>query len=80
MKYTYDPIADAVNIIFKKGTVAKTQEVVPGIMIDFDKKGAPLYIEILDARKRFAGHTLQKARLASMRHSKKQIYELLPVK
>lgn len=54
MNYTYDPRADAVNITFKKGKVAETREIAPGVMVDFDKKGAPLYLEILDVGKRFA--------------------------
>lgn len=54
MKYTYDQVADAINIVFQSGKVSETREVAPGVMIDFDKKGTPLYLEILDARKRFA--------------------------
>lgn len=53
INYTYDPMADAMSITLKKGKVEKTEEVAPGVLIDFDKKGTPLYIEILDARKRF---------------------------
>lgn len=53
INYTYDPVADAMSITLKKGRVERTEEVAPGVLIDFDKKGTPLYIEILDARKRF---------------------------
>lgn len=53
MKYTYDPMADAINITFKKGKVAETKEVAEGVILDLDKVGAPLYLEILNVRKRF---------------------------
>lgn len=53
MKYTYDPMADAINIIFKKGKVAETKEVAEGVLLDVDKGGTPLYLEILNVRQRF---------------------------
>ena len=53
MKSTYDPLADAVSVTFKKGKVAETKEVSPGVFLDLDKSGTPLYLEVLDASKRF---------------------------
>lgn len=53
MDITYDPIADALNIVFKRGSVAHTKEVSNGVLLDIDKNGAPLYLEILNASKRF---------------------------
>jgi len=47
MKITYDKVTDALNIVLKKGIVGKTLEVSPEIFVDFDKKGTPLYIEII---------------------------------
>lgn len=49
MEITYDPKADALNIIFKDGEVAKTVEIAPKINLDLDKKGKPLYLEIIRA-------------------------------
>lgn len=49
MEITYDPKADALNITFKKGRVAKTVEIAPEINLDLDKKGKPLYLEIIGA-------------------------------
>lgn len=49
MEITYDPKADALNITFKKGKVAKTVEIAPEINLDLDKKGNPLYLEIIGA-------------------------------
>ena len=78
MKYTYDPMADAINITFKKGKVAETREVAPGIMIDFDKKGTPLYLEVLDASRRFAKKsTLSEVEFQPMRYSRRQMRELI---
>lgn len=53
MNITYDPVADALNIVFRKGRVAETKEVSEGILLDVDKKENPLYLEVLDASKRF---------------------------
>lgn len=53
MKSTYDPLADAVSVTFKKGKVSETKEVSSGVLLDLDKNGTPLYLEILDASKRF---------------------------
>ena len=53
MKYTYDPMADAINITLQKGRVADTMEIAQGVLLDVDKNKQPLYLEILDVRKRF---------------------------
>ncbi len=49
MEITYDSKADALNITFKKGRIAKTVEIAPEINLDLDKKNAPLYLEIIGA-------------------------------
>ncbi|MDP3771803.1 MAG: DUF2283 domain-containing protein [bacterium] len=68
MNYSYDPVADAVNLTFKRGKVAETREIAPGIMVDLDSKGIPLYVEILDASKRFSKkHTRKEGVLKSVR-------------
>ena len=53
MKATYDPLADAVSITFKKGKVYETKEVGKGVLMDVDKNDTPLYLEILNASRRF---------------------------
>ncbi|MBI3420640.1 MAG: DUF2283 domain-containing protein [Candidatus Sungbacteria bacterium] len=53
MKYTYDPMADAINITLQKGRVAETMEIAHGVLLDVDKNKQPLYLEILEVRKRF---------------------------
>lgn len=47
MKISYDKEADALNIVLKTGPVDKTVEVSSEIFLDLDKKGNPLYLEIL---------------------------------
>ncbi|MDO8518262.1 MAG: DUF2283 domain-containing protein [bacterium] len=49
MKITYDKRVDALNVSLRSGTVSKTLEVAPEIMIDIDKSGRTLNIEILGA-------------------------------
>jgi len=53
MKISYDKEADALNIEFKTGSVDKTTELSPLIFLDLDKKGNPLYLEIIGASERF---------------------------
>ena len=49
MEITYDSKADALNLTFKKGKVAKTVEISPEINLDLDKENKPLYLEIIGA-------------------------------
>jgi uncharacterized protein YuzE len=48
MKIEYDPKADAMYIRMRAGTVAESDEVRPGLVIDFDEDGRVLGIEMLD--------------------------------
>ncbi|NBY70501.1 MAG: DUF2283 domain-containing protein [Betaproteobacteria bacterium] len=48
MKIEYDPKADAMYIRLKAGTVAESDEVRPGVLLDFDAEGKVLGIEMLD--------------------------------
>jgi len=49
MEITYDSKADALNITFKEGKIAKTVEIAPEINLDLDKKNTPLSLEIIGA-------------------------------
>lgn len=49
MEITYDSQADALSISFKKGEVSKTIELSPEVILDVDKNGAPIYLEIIGA-------------------------------
>ena len=48
MKIEYDPKADAMYIRLLAGEVAESDEVRPGIVLDFDIDGRVLGIEMLD--------------------------------
>lgn len=52
MRITYDKRANALNISIRPGTVAKTVEVAPEVLLDIDKKGRTLNLEILGAREK----------------------------
>ena len=51
MKITYDKIADAMYVTLKKGRVAKTEEISPNVIVDHDRGGSVLGVEILCASK-----------------------------
>lgn len=57
MKTSYDPEADAMFLWFgpEERISARTQEVAPGVMLDFDEDGRVIGIEVLDVRERMKG-------------------------
>ncbi len=58
MKMQFDPKVDAVYIELAKGTYNTTRKVSDSILVDEDRKGKILGIEILDASKRLKAHEL----------------------
>jgi uncharacterized protein YuzE len=52
MKITYDPEVDVLRIIFSSAPIEESDEEKPGIILDFDKGGNVVAMEILDASKR----------------------------
>ena len=50
MKIEYDASVDALVIQLREGKYAGSDEVAPNVIMDFDEDGAPLAIEILNAR------------------------------
>lgn len=56
MRTSYDPEADAMFVFFApEGTKStNTQEVAPGVLLDFDEAGNVIGIEVLDVRDRIA--------------------------
>ena len=52
MKITYDPEVDVMRIIFSNAPIEESDEEKPGIILDFDKGGNVVAMEILDASKR----------------------------
>lgn len=51
MKVRYDPKVDAVYIELAKGVYKESRKISDSIIVDEDKKGKVLGIEILDAKK-----------------------------
>ena len=49
MQITYDKEVDALNVSLRPGIVSRTLEIAPEILLDVDKKGNPLYLEIIGA-------------------------------
>jgi uncharacterized protein YuzE len=54
IRTTYDPEADAMFIRFAADGVpsVRTEEIAPGVMVDFDQSGVLIGIEVLDVRAR----------------------------
>lgn len=52
MKVTYDTVADAMNVTFREGRVARTVVLAPEVNLDVDMRGRPLHLEILGAQEK----------------------------
>jgi uncharacterized protein YuzE len=57
MKTSYDPEADAFAAWFAPEGINsdRTEEVAPGVFVDFDATGNAIGIEVLSVRRRVAG-------------------------
>ncbi len=49
MKITYDPDVDVLRIVFSNAPIDESDEERPGVILDFDKDGNVVGMEILDA-------------------------------
>ena len=52
MKIIYDPEVDVLRLIFSSAVIEESDEEKPGIILDFDKDGNVVGMEILDASRR----------------------------
>ena len=52
MKVTYDPEVDVVRILFNSTSIEESDETKPGVVLDYDKEGNVVGMEILNASKR----------------------------
>jgi len=52
MKITYDPDVDVVRIVLNNAAIEESDEDKPGVILDYDKDGNIVGLEILDASKR----------------------------
>jgi uncharacterized protein YuzE len=52
MKVTYEAEVDVLRILFSNAPIEESDEEKPGVIIDYDKDGNVMGMEILDATKR----------------------------
>ncbi len=52
MKITYDPEVDVLRIVLNNAEIEESDEEKPGVILDYDKDGNIVGLEILDASKR----------------------------
>jgi len=52
MKIIYDQEVDVLRIIFSNAPIEESDEEKPGIILDFDKSGNVVGMEVLDASQR----------------------------
>lgn len=52
MRLDYDPEVDALYLRLSESPVLDSEEVRPGIILDFDEQGRVVGVEVLDASKR----------------------------
>ncbi|MCO6048571.1 DUF2283 domain-containing protein [Mesorhizobium sp. RP14(2022)] len=58
-KLEYDPNADAAYLRFSRETIIDSEEVSPGIVLDFDEAGLLVGMEVLDATRKLSPTVLQ---------------------
>ena len=54
MKTSYDPDADALYLRFADAMIVESEEVAPGIILDFDAERRIVAVEVLDTRRHLA--------------------------
>jgi len=52
MRITYDPEVDVLRVVFSGAKIQESDEDKPGVVLDYDKDGNVVGIEILNASKR----------------------------
>jgi uncharacterized protein YuzE len=52
MKVTYDPETDTLRLLFGSAQIEESDEDKPGVILDYDKDGNIVGLEILNASKR----------------------------
>ena len=65
MKVTYDPEVDVVRILFNSTPIEESDETRPGVVLDYDKDGNVVGMEILNASKRMENPRMVEYAIAS---------------
>ena len=52
MKVTYDPEVDVLRIVFRDVPIEESDEDKPGVILDYDKEGNIVGLEVLNASQR----------------------------
>ena len=52
MKVTYDPEVDVLRILFRDVAIEESDEDKPGVILDYDKEGNVVGMEVLNASQR----------------------------
>jgi uncharacterized protein YuzE len=52
MKVTYDPEVDVLRIVFRDIAIEESDEDKPGVILDYDKEGNIVGLEVLNASQR----------------------------
>jgi uncharacterized protein YuzE len=52
VKVTYDPEVDVLRILFTSAAIEESDEEKPGIILDYDRDGNIVGMEVLDASQR----------------------------
>ena len=55
MKVIYDKETDTLSIILREGKVVESDEARPGLILDYDRAGRLVSIELLDASEQVKG-------------------------
>lgn len=63
MRFDYDPEVDALYLRQAESKVLESEEVQPGIILDFDESGNVVGVEVLNASKR--GHPTQMEKISA---------------
>ncbi|MGH8534306.1 MAG: DUF2283 domain-containing protein [Gammaproteobacteria bacterium] len=52
MKVIYNPEVDVLRILFRDGAIEESDEDKPGVILDYDKEGNIVGLEVLNASQR----------------------------
>lgn len=64
MKVKYDKEVDVLYIVFSENKIVESDEDKPGVILDYDKAGSVVGIEILDASKKMKNPTTVEYQIA----------------